>query len=526
MTIEQAIEKVISLAKSEVGYTPYSGKRTKFADELDAMGDIYNGKKSGYDWCDVFADWCYITSFGKEIGVKMIYQPKYGCGAGCPFSAGYYRNNNAWTTMPQKGAQIFFGKKGDEEHTGIVVDVDSEYVYTVEGNAGGGNGKVEQRKYSRNSSTIAGYGIPNWKLPATEESNKPAPEFPVDEKIWVFFKSKGFNDYAIAAIMGNLYAESALNPINLENSYEKKLGYNDESYTKAVDDGSYTNFVYDSAGYGLAQWTYYSRKANLLKYAKKKGTSIGNLFMQLEFLLDELQSYSKVYNVLKSAKSIKEASDVILVDFERPADQSNANKERRADYGKKYYDKFADKASTPAPKPEPKPSDDEVYVVKAGDTLSAIADKYGTTYQKLAEINGIKNPNFIQVGQKIKIPSKKSTDVSSSVEFGEQDVKALQKWLSVEQDGVLSNQVKSMYRYFTSVKAVTWGVGGSRTVARLQAKVGTTQDGYLGKLTSTALQRFLNKQGFKIDIDGYWGPETTVAFRKYLNKINKPIFTS
>ena len=43
------------------------------------------------------------------------------------------------------------------------------------------------------------------------------------------------------------------------------------------------------------------------------------------------------------------------------------------------------------------------YIVKSGDTLSGIASKYGTTYQHLAQINGISNPNKIYVGQKIKI---------------------------------------------------------------------------------------------------------------------------
>ena len=45
------------------------------------------------------------------------------------------------------------------------------------------------------------------------------------------------------------------------------------------------------------------------------------------------------------------------------------------------------------------------YTVKSGDTLSGIASKYGTTYQKLAEYNNISNPNRINVGQVIKIPS-------------------------------------------------------------------------------------------------------------------------
>ena len=50
-----------------------------------------------------------------------------------------------------------------------------------------------------------------------------------------------------------------------------------------------------------------------------------------------------------------------------------------------------------------------VYTVKKGDTLSQIAAKYGTTYQAIAAYNGIKNPNVIRVGQKIRIPASIST---------------------------------------------------------------------------------------------------------------------
>lgn len=59
-------------------------------------------------------------------------------------------------------------------------------------------------------------------------------------------------------------------------------------------------------------------------------------------------------------------------------------------------------------------SSDIVYTVVAGDTLSGIASKYGTTYQKLAEYNGISNPDLIIVGQKIKIPSKSNDSTSTS----------------------------------------------------------------------------------------------------------------
>lgn len=165
---------------------------------------------------------------------------------------------------------------------------------------------------------------------------------------WDFFTKKGLNAYAVAGIMGNLYAESALKSTNLQNTYEKKLGLTDSAYTTAVDNGSYTNFVKDSAGYGLAQWTYWSRKQALLEYAKKVKKSIGDLSMQLEFMWQELQGCKSVIAALKSATSIQVASDAILTGYERPANQSDAVKVKRAGYGKTYYDKYATAVAPPA----------------------------------------------------------------------------------------------------------------------------------------------------------------------------------
>lgn len=165
----------------------------------------------------------------------------------------------------------------------------------------------------------------------------------IDPKtIWDFLMDKIGNAFGVAGLMGNLYAESALKPTNLQNSYESKLGYTDASYTAAVDNGSYTNFVKDSAGYGLAQWTYWSRKQGLLKYVQSKKVSIGNLTAQLEFLYKELsESYSGVLSALKNAKSVRAASDIVLTKYEAPADQGTKVQETRAGYGQKYYDAYA-----------------------------------------------------------------------------------------------------------------------------------------------------------------------------------------
>lgn len=167
-----------------------------------------------------------------------------------------------------------------------------------------------------------------------------------ERAIWNFLTVKGLSPAGVAGLMGNLYAESGLKPQNLQNSFEKKLGYTDDSYTAAVDSGQYTNFVHDSAGYGLAQWTFWSRKEALLNYAKKTGTSIGDLVMQLDFLIQELKGYTAVWEVLRTARTVQEASNIVLTKYERPADMSSAVKARRAAYGQDFYDFYTDKEIT------------------------------------------------------------------------------------------------------------------------------------------------------------------------------------
>lgn len=165
--------------------------------------------------------------------------------------------------------------------------------------------------------------------------------------IWNFLKKKGLSDWGTAGLMGNLYAESGLKPTNLQNTYEKKLGLSDEDYTAQVDSGIYHDFVHDRAGYGLAQWTFWSRKQKLLAFARNKGTSIGNLEMQMNFLWKELTTgYPALVEVLMSATTVQAASDAVLTQFERSADQSKRAKAKRASYGQKYYNQYAGKGET------------------------------------------------------------------------------------------------------------------------------------------------------------------------------------
>ena len=153
---------------------------------------------------------------------------------------------------------------------------------------------------------------PNKKVDASKVDTSAADP----QKVWNFLKQKGLNDYGIAGLMGNLYAESGLKPTNLQNTYERSLGMTDAEYIASVDAGVYNNFVKDSAGYGLAQWTYWSRKQAMLNYHKAAGKSIGDLNTQLEFLVKELsENFKSVWNVLKTATSIIEASNAVLLQF-------------------------------------------------------------------------------------------------------------------------------------------------------------------------------------------------------------------
>lgn len=156
------------------------------------------------------------------------------------------------------------------------------------------------------------------------------------DTIWNFLFKQGLSAPAVFGLMGNIQAESAFIPNNLQDSYEKRLGFNNETYTAAVDSGAYKNFAIDKAGYGLCQWTSDGRKAGLLSFAQTTRRSISDINMQLEYLMRELNgAYKGVLNGIKAASTIRQASDIVLTQFERPADQSEAAKKYRAGLGER-----------------------------------------------------------------------------------------------------------------------------------------------------------------------------------------------
>lgn len=161
-----------------------------------------------------------------------------------------------------------------------------------------------------------------------------------EKTIWDFLIKKTNNPYGTAAIMGNLMAESSLNPTNTTGA---KAGA--ATYVTDADSGK-IDFVHDGVAFGLVQWCYWSRKQGLYDFAKQKGVSVGNLQMQLEYMWQELQAYKTVIDAVKNAKDIRTASDIVMLKYERPAGKTESTKQKRANYGQKYFDQFAKGVAT------------------------------------------------------------------------------------------------------------------------------------------------------------------------------------
>lgn len=196
MTKDQAVQRVLEIARAEIGYREKnsaaglddktanagSGNYTKYARDLDAIPGFYNGPKQSYAWCDCWFDWLLVKAFGPDLGRRMLCQPENSAGAGCYYSALYYRQAGRFhDSKPEPGDQIFFTyQAGEVSHTGIVEAVSGGIVTTIEGNSSDG---VVRRSYAYGSRTIYGYGQPDWSLAASidadpeqaEEDPKPEP---------------------------------------------------------------------------------------------------------------------------------------------------------------------------------------------------------------------------------------------------------------------------------------------------------------------------------------------------------------
>lgn len=177
-----------------------------------------------------------------------------------------------------------------------------------------------------------------------------------EKKAYAKFVAAGASIFGACGLIGNLEAESdGFYPDRVEylciqklreNGVKDKNGnyYTQETYAAAVDNGeiSCESFLHPlpgrQYGFGLAQWTSPGRKSGLYTLAKQKNVSIADFDMQIEFVLKEMkENYLSVWNALKMAKSIREASDIVLKKFEAPADTGESVCRSRAARGQLFY---------------------------------------------------------------------------------------------------------------------------------------------------------------------------------------------
>ena len=158
-----------------------------------------------------------------------------------------------------------------------------------------------------------------------------------DQTIFQALRDGGLSPAGACAMIGNMWAESGLRSNNVQDN----CTVSDNDYTYNVDHGIITKsqFERDSYGYGLCQWTYYTRKAGLYDYAKSLGVSIGDEKMQCDYCIFELQKYYVgLYRDLCSTENLPDATKRICAEYEQPAVNNYAD---RINAAQRFYNQFA-----------------------------------------------------------------------------------------------------------------------------------------------------------------------------------------
>ena len=177
-----------------------------------------------------------------------------------------------------------------------------------------------------------------------------------EKLIWDLLMQGVGNPYGAAAIMGNLMAESSLNPLNMTGRNAKQWA-DKRTYFDAVNDGRYDayTFEHDGIAVGLVQWLYWSRKQGLWEFAR--GQDIGSVDVQIGYMLKELPSYKTVWNAVVNATDINTPCDLFMLKYEKPGTTTEAAKQKRRDYAYRSFDTYADSVVVKEPVEKTEPSE-------------------------------------------------------------------------------------------------------------------------------------------------------------------------
>ncbi len=176
------------------------------------------------------------------------------------------------------------------------------------------------------------------------------------------------NEIGTAALLGNWVRESYMLPMIVQGDTLNNYSYSVD-YTAKVDAGTITREQFTRSGprgggYGLAQWTYYTRKEGLYDTHTSTGKSIGSAYVGCEWAKKELQTgYTSTLTELQNATDLYVATGYVMRHYEQPADQSDAAQNRRYLSAQDVYELCHGTPPSPDP-PDPDPPTPPIYTAR------------------------------------------------------------------------------------------------------------------------------------------------------------------
>lgn len=133
----------------------------------------------------------------------------------------------------------------------------------------------------------------------------------------------GFTEAGALALMGNWDCESGCESCRVQGDFNLERAVS-RAYADRVDNGITTadTFCHDAKGWGLAQWTWWTRKSRLLQFCRNRSISIANEEAQVDFAAKELaEEFVGVYNTLRSVAMdhLYDAVSMVCKQYEQPA---------------------------------------------------------------------------------------------------------------------------------------------------------------------------------------------------------------
>lgn len=176
------------------------------------------------------------------------------------------------------------------------------------------------------------------------------------------------NEIGVAALMGNIYAESGCTPYACQPSrpYSTCATYIDNVDNHRISEWAFVHRGTSSTGgvaggqggFGLCQWTYYTRKQNMYNEWENSGVSIGDINFQIDFIDWELNNtHTGTLTALQNATDLDDATNYVLFNYEGPKDKSTDVQDTRQNYAQQIYDKYAGTTPVEPPTPQPSPVD-------------------------------------------------------------------------------------------------------------------------------------------------------------------------